>query len=1026
MTRVPFKPTSPEMDQDAANLALSQTPDPSQIPNSSQTPALSADGSEADPIAPTNGAIAKLGDRSGESEPASGTKRSGQSLQRQLLQTILPLALTPLIVGSVVTYWITEHQSQARMNQNLEGQSLLANKTISQNIVDELSAAAALADSPLFLDRVRIGSRAVDAENLKLNQRTINEIDDKFAQTKLLEPDQSFNDYLRRVAETEGLKEILVTEKNGLNVGFTTSPSSLVQSQEEWWQQGKAQTQWISNPTYDESGGGGFGINLSQKIQDPENGDFLGVIKVFVSAVKFKELSKYFDQYRLQGSQKLQILDVSLGSALVGYTAEGQKVPESYTDRLKVVGGSTVMSLAKRIVQLDRAEHRSTLAAIQRELQAAYPVENLVVTQGEQVDKRLMDAESLMVSFTYQGKQYAMSVLPKVDWVSIASMDTVDIRAESQDLLSFFAWIALALAGIATLAAIKLSRQLSAPLNELSTKAQQVSTGDLEVTVEPRGSWEAQTLAQTFNTLVFRVKGLLREQTLTARQATLAAKITGAKVVSLAELPALFDSVVAEARNILETDRVVIYRFNPDWSSRIVAESVADNLPSAYQQQLNDPCIPPTAYAKCLAEGMFLANAIAAADPQPEHLTLLRELQVKSILSVPVMSQGHPYGLLIAHHCTAAHQWQPAEEEFFKQLGLQLGLVIERLTLLEQTRDLAEEQRQTKEGLQRNAIQLLMDVDPVSQGNLTARAKVTEDEIGTVADSYNATIASLRKIVVQVQSAAGQVAETTATNQLSVSALSAAAAQQATEIVNALERAQEMADSVKLVAANAEKAETAVQQAAQTVQAGDNAMNRTVESILAIRQTVADTAKKVKRLGESSQKIYNVVNLISGFAAQTNMLALNASIEASRAGEGGKGFAVVAEEVRGLARQSAEATTEIEKLVASIQTETNEVMMAMESGTEQVVTGTKLVDETRQSLNQIAAASLQISALVESIAQATIVQTKASETVTDNMTTVAAIASQNSTAANQVSESFEQLRSVAQALQAEVGRFTVQ
>jgi methyl-accepting chemotaxis protein len=308
---------------------------------------------------------------------------------------------------------------------------------------------------------------------------------------------------------------------------------------------------------------------------------------------------------------------------------------------------------------------------------------------------------------------------------------------------------------------------------------------------------------------------------------------------------------------------------------------------------------------------------------------------------------------------------------------------------------------------------------------LTIRAKVTADEIGTIADSYNATVSNLRKIVLQVQAAATQVADTASSNEVSVQSLSVEALRQAEEIAAALERAQEMAQSVRLVAANAELAEAAVQQAAQTVEEGDVVMNRTVDGILAIRETVAETAKKVKHLGESSQKISTVVNLISNFAAQTNLLALNASIEAARAGEGGRGFAVVADEVRALAQQSAEATSEIEKLVAAIQGETNEVVTAMEAGTEQVVTGTKLVDETRQSLNKITAASAQISKLVESITEATVVQSKASEAVTQTMTNVAASANKTSQEASFVSSSFEQLRKVAQTLQEDVGQFKV-
>lgn len=358
-------------------------------------------------------------------------------------------------------------------------------------------------------------------------------------------------------------------------------------------------------------------------------------------------------------------------------------------------------------------------------------------------------------------------------------------------------------------------------------------------------------------------------------------------------------------------------------------------------------------------------------------------------------------------------------EANINQMATQLKMLVQEQS------QVAEEQRQLKEGLQQRALELLMEVDPISKGDLTTRARVTADEIGTIADSYNLTVSSLRKIVTKVQDAASLVARTTSTNEVSVRALSSEALRQAEEIAIALIKAQEMAESVQQVAVNATLADQAVKRAATTVQEGDAAMNRTVDGILAIRETVSQTAKKVKHLGESSQKISAVVNLIGTFAAQTNLLALNASIEAARAGEEGRGFAVVADEVRSLARQSADATSEIEKLVASIQAETNEVVAAMEAGTEQVVLGTRLVDETRQSLNKITDASLQIDTIVEAIAQATVIQSQASFDVTQTMTNVAAIAKKTATEASLVSSSFEQLLSVAQVLQDDVGQFKV-
>ncbi|WP_445223385.1 GAF domain-containing protein [Coleofasciculus sp. FACHB-SPT9] len=505
------------------------------------------------------------------------------------------------------------------------------------------------------------------------------------------------------------------------------------------------------------------------------------------------------------------------------------------------------------------------------------------------------------------------------------------------------------------------------------------------------------------------------------------------------KLEDILNTAVEEVRRAFKTDRLIVYRFDANWDGTVIAESVAMGWMPTQGVKIEDTCLKETQGGSYNKGRIRAIEDIYQAGLNECHIKMLERFQVKANLVVPIVVDNELFGLMIAHQCSGTRIWQKGEIDLFTQLTTQVGIALNQATLLEQIQTLlaaqeeatrqqsanAEQQRSAKEALQKRALELLLEVDPVSKGDLTIRAQVTEDEIGTIADSYNATIGSLRKIVSQVQTAAKQVAATTSSNEVSVQELSAEALRQSEEILAALDRIQEMSTSIRAVAANAEQAEAAVQQATQIVKEGDAAMNRTVDGILAIRETVAETSKKVKRLGESSQKISKVVNLIGTFAAQTNLLALNASIEAARAGEEGRGFAVVADEVRSLARQSAAATAEIEKLVAGIQAETNEVVAAMEAGTEQVVTGTKLVDETRQSLNKITTASAQISALVEAIAQAAVVQSKASDAVTKTMTDVAAIATKTSTGATDVSASFKELLALAQELQANVGRFKV-
>ncbi|WP_434686468.1 methyl-accepting chemotaxis protein [Pseudanabaena minima] len=337
----------------------------------------------------------------------------------------------------------------------------------------------------------------------------------------------------------------------------------------------------------------------------------------------------------------------------------------------------------------------------------------------------------------------------------------------------------------------------------------------------------------------------------------------------------------------------------------------------------------------------------------------------------------------------------------------------------------AEQQKQEKEFLQRRALELLMEVDPVSRGDLTIRANVTADEVGTIADSYNAIIRNLRKLVLDVQAASQSVTQTASSNEMSVRSVSNEAQKQSVSINSALQEIQVMAESSRGVETKAKQAEQGMQMAVAVLQEGDEAMNRTVEGISEIRETVSETAKKVKRLGETSQKISRIVNLISNFAAQTNLLALNAAIEAARAGEEGRGFSVVAEEVRDLAEQSATSTAEIEQLVEEIQSQTNEVVAAMETGTEQVVTGTKLVQNAREKLTQIAMVSKQVNSIVREIAIAADSQTRTSDRMGQTMQDVAAIAEDTSKQSEDVARSFSELLQVAQDLQVSVSQFKV-
>jgi twitching motility protein PilJ len=348
------------------------------------------------------------------------------------------------------------------------------------------------------------------------------------------------------------------------------------------------------------------------------------------------------------------------------------------------------------------------------------------------------------------------------------------------------------------------------------------------------------------------------------------------------------------------------------------------------------------------------------------------------------------------------------------------------LTTTSEAQRKAEEQEQAKEDLQRQVIRLLDDVEGAARGDLTVQAEVTADVLGAVADSFNLTIQNLREIVQQVKVAARQVAKGSTDNEMFARSLSSDALRQAEELAVTLNSVQAMTDSIQRVAESAREAEEVARSASATALRGGEAVERTVAGILEIRETVAETTRKVKRLAESSQEISKIVALISLIASRTNLLALNASIEAARAGEAGRGFAIVADEVRQLADRAAKASKEIEQIVLQIQGETGSVMMAMEEGTQQVIEGTRLAEQAKRSLEDIIHVSSRIDVLVRSITSDTVEQTETSRAVAQVMQSVELTAQETSQEAQRVSGSLQNLVGVARDLLTSVERFRVE
>ncbi|MCS6944956.1 MAG: methyl-accepting chemotaxis protein [Sutterellaceae bacterium] len=354
-----------------------------------------------------------------------------------------------------------------------------------------------------------------------------------------------------------------------------------------------------------------------------------------------------------------------------------------------------------------------------------------------------------------------------------------------------------------------------------------------------------------------------------------------------------------------------------------------------------------------------------------------------------------------------------------------------RQRALEAERQRAEAKRQEEEAKRINEqnqaaiLRLMNELQEVADGNLTIQATVTEDITGAIADSVNYTVEELRGLVSRINDAAEQVSAASAQARDIATRLLTASEAQSREIKETGEKVLRMAAQINEVSKSALESARVARTSVEAAERGQRAVYNQIAGMNEIREQIQETAKRIKRLGESSQEIGEIVELITDITEQTNVLALNAAIQAASAGEAGRGFSVVAEEVQRLADRSAEAAKQIGALVRTIQTDTQDAVAAMEKSTQGVVEGTKLSDAAGTALADIGRVSRQLADLIERIANTTSEQAESAGGVAQSIERILAVTDQTAQGTRQAAQSVGQLAMLARELKASVARFRV-
>jgi twitching motility protein PilJ len=365
-------------------------------------------------------------------------------------------------------------------------------------------------------------------------------------------------------------------------------------------------------------------------------------------------------------------------------------------------------------------------------------------------------------------------------------------------------------------------------------------------------------------------------------------------------------TTVEEIRKTIAADRVIVFGFDSKWYGTVIAESVLPGFPKALQANIKDPCFAEGYVEQYQAGRVQATNNIYQAGLTDCYLGQLEPFAVKANLVAPILKDGHLFGLLIAHQCSAPRDWQQFEIDLFAQLATQVGFALDHARLLNQVDQAyqaaeaaAYEQNRQKEALQRQVSEMLRD----SKANIDTLSNEALRQMESVKAAYN--------------------------------------------------QIQKVADSAQEMLVSGQQVEIQEQQLSRTLQDGHESISKSLDCIYAVQETVVEATDKIKHLDQPSQKLLQLVSIVSKVVSQLKLQAMNATLEVARTGEAGEKFAPIAEKVLFLARQLDTDMAKIKLLAAEFQTATTEVGAAMQTGTEQVLSGTQLIKVTQEKLNQM-------------------------------------------------------------------------